>query len=219
MHKKLILLFVLLFFLSACGKKEDTQQTDGNVVIVSKVDENEDYLYFKNYKSVNLSSGEKFDFNVAIFNINSSDVSSVNMELKNMIVKYFRSLKYDRDLVVEGTLISFDVFESSSYISLIANESYYFGNDVHYKGFLVYVISKDTGKLMDNIGLMNAFSIDEDSMFTHVKDISDDSDIDYSIMMMRNNGYKLYVNEDNKLIAIFNESNDNESVKKELVVN
>ena len=72
---------------------------------------------------------------------------------------------------------------------------------------------------LSNEEILEKYKYDEEELLELIENKSNSDDIAFTIMNIKNNGYKLYINADNKLCIIFNEVDDNQSIRKELVLN
>ena len=81
----------------------------------------------------------------------------------------------------------------------------------------MFVINKSTGKILNNIDLLNLFKLDDNVIYDMVKQ-SGVEDSDYVVMYIKNNGYLLYINENGDLVLMYDYISDDNELKKELIL-
>lgn len=218
--KKVVILFICFFFIAGCNKKENVEkvQKKDEVFIVEKIDVNEDYVYYKNYKEVNMSTGV-YVYKYPVINIKSDEIENLNLELKNFIVRSYKDAGIYNGYLNSGNIVDFKYCITDGYISIVNSYYYYIDGMVGEYSDDVYVISLKTGKLVNNSDILKYLNMTEESFYELLESKLETDDIAYSIMNVKKNGYSLYLNEDNKLCVIFYEITDEEEQRKELVLN
>ena len=214
--KKLFVLIVLLLCLVGCDDKKIEEEPEN--VIVTKKDENKDYLMPQTYKTYVLSDGRSYNASWLDINLNSEEMSNLNLTLKNNILLNTKGFEMIDGKVVKGTIVEYKYYEGVNYLSIVEESVSFFNNTYGSTTYNVYNIDISKGIIVDNDTLLSSFNKTEEDIFNSLRN-SDISDSDYVIMYIKNNGYNLYVNSDNKLVLSFVYVNDEEEIKKELVLN
>lgn len=206
--------------ISACGLKDNKNVDDNqdNDFILEKVDNEKDYVYLTKYKSITYDN-EEYELNNLIINIKSEDVDNINLELKSFVIKSFKDMEISDGVLKNGNIINYDYYMSDKFISVIQRYYPYIDSIVGEEEDNVYVISLDTGKTINNEDIIQYYQYDEDYLMEMIEEKTDSDDIAFTMMNIKNNGYKLYINDKDKLCVIFNEIDDNQSIRKELVLN
>lgn len=222
MKQRLFLLIVIVLMLFSCTnkneEKENLQNSEVEIKEVKKIDDLKEYVYFTNYKNLILDNGNEYILKNAYVNLDSEEVKTINLELKNFVLKSYKNLGIENKKVIYGNVISYDYYITEEYISLLQHSSYYINGSLGVANTNIYVINIKNGKIVDNDELMNKFDLTEEKIFEKVRKNLDSDDVEYSIMNMKNN-YSLYINNDNKLVLSFIEINNEEEIKRELILN
>ncbi len=217
--KKMIVLVTLIIFISACVVKEkNIGEIKEKQFVLEKVDHQKDYVYLSEYKDM-FYNNEEYILNNLIINIKSEDVDNINLELKSFVIKSFKDMKIDNGNLKNGNIINYDYYVNNDVISVIQRYFPYIDGVIGEEDCNVYVVSLDTGKSLSNEEILEKYKYDEEELLELIENKSNSDDIAFTIMNIKNNGYKLYINADNKLCIIFNEVDDNQSIRKELVLN
>ena len=214
--KKLFVLIVLLLCLVGCDDKKIEEEPEN--VVVTKKDENKDYFILQTYKAYVLSDGRSYNASWLDINLNSEEMSNLSLTLKNNILLNTKGFEMIDGKVVKGTIVEYKYYEGVNYLSIVEESVNFFNNTYGSTTYNVYNIDISKGIIVDNATLLNSFNKTEEDIFNSLRN-SDISDSDYVIMYIKNNGYNLYVNSDNKLVLSFVYVNDEEEIKKELVLN
>ena len=214
--KKLFVLIVLLLCLVGCDDKKIEEEPEN--VIVTKKDENKDYLMPQTYKTYVLSDGRSYNASWLDINLNSEEMSNLSLTLKNNILLNTKGFEMVDGNVIKGTIVEYKYYEGVNYLSIVEESVNFFNNTYGSTTYNVYNIDISKGIIVDNDTLLSSFNKTEEDIFNSLRN-SDISDSDYVIMYIKNNGYNLYVNSDNKLVLSFVYVNDEEEIKKELVLN
>ena len=219
--KKYLLILVCLLFLVGCTK-EEVKNIEEPVVeekfILNKVDENKDYVYFNNYKEV-LVEGETYVYKYPVVNIVSEEVDNLNLELKNYVIKSYKNAGIYEGNLNSGTIIDYDTYVTEKYISIVQKYYYYIDGMIGEEESKVYVLSLNSGKLVNNEYLLKDYDLTEKELLDKARDKVVTDDIEFAIMNMKNNGYELYVNNENILCMVYYEITNDEAIRKELVLN
>lgn len=222
MKQRLFLLIVIVLMLFSCTnkneEKENLQNSEVEIKEVKKIDDLKEYVYFTNYKNLILDNGNEYILKNAYVNLDSEEVKTINLELKNFVLKSYKNLGIENKKVIYGNVISYDYYITEEYISLLQHSSYYINGSLGVANTNIYVINIKNGKIVDNNELMNKFDLTEEKIYEKVRKNLDSDDVEYSIMNMKNN-YSLYINNDNKLVLSFIEINNEEEIKRELILN
>ena len=214
--KKLFVLIVLLLCLVGCDDKKIEEEPEN--VVVTKKDENKDYFILQTYKAYVLSDGRSYNASWLDINLNSEEMSNLSLTLKNNILLNTKGFEMIDGKVVKGTIVEYKYYKGVNYLSIVEESVNFFNNTYGSTTYNVYNIDISKGIIVDNATLLNSFNKTEEDIFNSLRN-SDISDSDYVIMYIKNNGYNLYVNSDNKLVLSFVYVNDEEEIKKELVLN
>lgn len=218
MRKKIFFFLVFcLFILSGCSKKENNQHNVENSTKFEKKDQNKDYIYFDEVKTLLLNNGDKYVIQYPIVNFTTEESNSVNLELKSVVNKNYRALKIENDKVQSGNILMFESFESDKYVSLVQTKKYYLNGSYLNDNVETYVFSKENGALLPKEKLLESFNYDENSFFEKVSTKLDSDDVSYSLMMIKQSDYRLYV-KNNKLILVYYDTDNENETKKEMII-
>lgn len=218
--KKVYLILLLLISISLLtGCKKDTvvqkieeEQKQENKV-VEKLDKDLDYIYLEDYIVI----GE-YVLQLPKVNLNTTDASSVNLELKTFISSSYANFDIYDNVLNSGNIIENIIYEYDKYVSL--DVKYYYMVDTMMGDYsdIVYVFNTETGKLLSNEDILSIFDLTEDELFSYIEENIDSEDSDYIISNIKSDGYNLFIDNDNSLRIIYYERNDYETKRKELVV-
>ncbi len=218
MRKKMFFFLVFcLFILSGCSKKENNQHNVENSTKIEKKDQNKDYIYFDEVKTLLLNNGDKYVIQYPIVNFTTEESNSVNLELKSVVNKNYRALKIENDKVQSGNILMFESFESDKYVSLVQTKKYYLNDSYLNDSVETYVFSKENGALLSKEKLLESFNYDENSFFEKISTNLDSDDVSYSLMMIKQSDYRLYV-KNNKLILVYYDTDNENEIKKEMII-
>ena len=191
---------------------------------VEKVSKDEEYIYSKLTREVNLYD-DSYNLYEVKFNFESEDQKKVAQELKNIIKdKKINEVYIETDRCItnitdiEGKCLasfysnSINTYESKNYITLIVKYEYIdLIKDVEntfYDGY-VYNFNKKDGSLVTNEDLLKEYDIDLKAEIKNAIQIADGDrtighkEIDYKVEeVIENNTYQLYVNDENKLCIL-----------------
>ena len=213
MNKKLFIIVFLLLVIFGCGKEVTTDtKEEEEPIVVKKIKELEDYLYFDDYKSFNMDGLDIYKLDIPVINIDNSNISSVNTEIKSFI------LSSVNDVFIKGRYITYDYYINKEYVSLLIKFSNYYNGSFEGENVLVYNIDLKNGVNIDNKSLLKSFLIDENELPMVIRNKLDSEDVEYSVTSMKNE-YYLYIDNDSKLHLLFFERNDEEQIKRDLIIN
>ena len=147
----------------------------------------------------------------------SEESNSVNLELKSVVNKNYRALKIENDKVQSGNILMFESFESDKYVSLVQTKKYYLNDSYLNDSVETYVFSKENGALLPKEKLLESFNYDENSFFEKISTNLDSDDVSYSLMMIKQSDYRLYV-KNNKLILVYYDTDNENEIKKEMII-
>ena len=191
MKQRLFLLIVIVLMLCSCTnkneEKENLQNSEVEIKEVKKIDDLKEYVYFTDYKNLILDNGNEYILKNAYVNLDSEEVKTINLELKNFVLKSYKNLGIENKKVIYGNVISYDYYITEEYISLLQHSSYYINGSLGVANTNIYVINIKNGKIVDNNELMNKFDLTEEKIYEKVRKNLDSDDVEYSIMNMKNN--------------------------------
>ncbi len=218
--KKVFLIIVCLFMIVGCKdtKKDlETNEDKETKFELKKLDESKDYVYLIDNRTFKLDNKDYLIQTLNI-NLNSDDVSNINLEIKTFVNNSIKNAVLDNNNLKQGNVISYKYYVTKDYISVIQNYYFYVNGIKGEDKSNVYVISLIDGKRLSNNKLLEIYSLDEDKLYEMLESIIDSEDVLYTISNIKNHGYDLYVNNDNKLCMIYDEVTDEYSEKKELIL-
>ncbi|MBR6133430.1 MAG: hypothetical protein IKQ29_01790 [Bacilli bacterium] len=219
MNKKLFIIVFLLLVIFGCGKEVTTDtKEEEEPIVVKKIKELEDYLYFDDYKSFNMDGLDIYKLDIPVINIDNSNISSVNTEIKSFILSSVNDYIIKNDVFIKGRYITYDYYINKEYVSLLIKFSNYYNGSFEGENVLVYNIDLKNGVNIDNKSLLKSFLIDENELPMVIRNKLDSEDVEYSVTSMKNE-YYLYIDNDSKLHLLFFERNDEEQIKRDLIIN
>lgn len=217
--KRILIIFLCLFLLSGCKDKVLDEEVNEPVenYILEKVDNEKDIVYRSNYKKL-VYEEKEYNLDNVILNIKSEDADNINLEIRSFVNRSYKDMELNDNILIRGNIIDYDYYITDKYVSIIQRYYPYINGTIGEEEDNVYVISLETGKLLDNKKILEIYNYNEEQLFTILENKIDSEDILYTIMNIKNNGYKLYIKED-KLNVIYYEKSDDDSIRKELVLN
>lgn len=220
--KKVLLVFICLLLLVGCKEDIKTESKENTTIVeefkIEKIDASKDYVYLSKYKEVFLG-GENYLFEYPVINIKGDNIDNVNLELKSFIINSYKEATINDGRFVEGKVINHKYYVTDKYISIVETYYEYIDGIVGEKFDNVYVVSLDTGKVVDNSGVLNSYNYTEDDFYALLENTIESDDIPFTLMNIKSNGYKLYIDNDDKLNIIYYEVTNDEEIRKELVLN
>lgn len=218
MKKKIIILLFLVLLLCSCGKKNDIKNNDENNKVITKINSNEDVLFYENYKII-IVNGEEHLLRIPIVNSNSDDALNVSLELKNEVINTYMSYKLIDNVLITGNLIDFDYYCIDDYLVIDETITSYLNEEKNDVVNNYYVINIKSGKLLLKEDFYSIFDVSYDDIINYLSNNITGEDADYIVQMIKNSDFNLYINKDNKLTIVYNEYSDDEIKQKELVYN
>jgi hypothetical protein len=201
--------------LSGCtlSKNKENNIEDNSV---GKIDVNKEYVNETLFKSYKLCNGEDYDAKYIDININSDGVKQFNERLKNNIVNN-STLEIKKNKIIKGNIITYEKYVSKEFVTIIENVDSYFEGNIVSSISNYYIFDIMYGKIYNNDGLLEYFHLEEEDLFNKLSK-SDVEDSDYITMYVKNNGYYLYVDENEKLIMEYVFVGDNGEEKNKLII-
>ncbi len=218
MKKKIIILLFLVLLLCSCGRKNDIKNNDENNKVITKINSNEDVLFYENYKII-IVNGEEHLLRIPIVNSNSDDALNVSLELKNEVINTYMSYKLIDNVLITGNLIDFDYYCIDDYLVIDETITSYLNEEKNDVVNNYYVINIKSGKLLLKEDFYSIFDVSYDDIINYLSNNITGEDADYIVQMIKNSDFNLYINKDNKLTIVYNEYSDDEIKQKELVYN
>lgn len=218
--KKILLIIICLLMITGCNKNKINEDEINNEkpFILEKVKNDKDYVYLSDYRNL-IYEDKEYKLQNLIINIKSDDVDNINLELKSFVTRSFKDMDIDGNKVRKGNIISYDYHVTEKYISIIQRYYPYINGVIGEEMDNVYILSLETGKVLNNEDILKIYEYTQEELYELIKEKTDSEDKAYTIMNIKNNGYKLYIDKNNKLNIIYYEIDDNDSIRKELVLN
>ena len=220
MKRIAVIICLVLLFLGCESKKNNatTTEKEDNFVL-SKVDNSKNYVYSNVIDTYTLPDGSSYDVESIVINLNSEDASNVNMELRSFVKKSNSFKETSDNNLLSGYVYSYSFYVTDDYLSLVIPYQQITNGIYGDEDSLVYVLSMDKGKIISNSDLLERFEMSEKDLFNKVEESIDSEDSLYTMKSIKDNGYYLFVNNDNKLVVLFYEITDEDTIKKELILN
>lgn len=219
MKKGFICLLCFLFLCGCSHNKENVQDNNDKQekFVLEKINNNYDYVYLDTYYNLKLN-GNYYNLDNLIINVNSEDVLNVNLELKSFVTKSYQKMVIDNNEIVEGTIIDYKYYVTDKYISILQLFYPYINGEKGEESVNIYVVSLDNGKVLNNEDILKCFELSEDGLMNKIETNINSEDIMYTMMNIKEEGYDLYINNDNKLVVSYYEVTDINSIRKDLVL-
>lgn len=219
MKKGFICLLCFLFLCGCSHNKENVQDNNDKQekFVLEKINNNYDYVYLDTYYNLKLN-GNYYNLDNLIINVNSEDVLNVNLELKSFVTKSYQNMVIDNNEIIEGTIIDYKYYVTDKYISILQLFYPYINGEKGEESVNIYVVSLDNGKVLNNEDILKCFELSEDGLMNKIETNINSEDIMYTMMNIKEEGYSLYVNSDNKLVVSYYEVTDINSIRKDLVL-
>ena len=203
--------------LGCSNNSEDKSNTKEENKIVSKIDKNKDYVYYEDYKELNIGDKE-YKLDIPVINLDSSNIEVVNIDIKSFIIGSYNEYEIDENNFISGKYIESNSYISDKYISLLIKYNRYNNGTYDEDNYIIYNIDINSGSTLDNSKILKEFDISEEELVNIVRTKLKSEDIEFSIMNMKKD-YKLYIDKEGKLHLLFFEENDDEQIKRDLIVN
>lgn len=219
MKKGFICLLCFLFLCGCSHNKENVQDNNDKQekFVLEKINNNYDYVYLDTYYNLKLN-GNSYNLDNLVINVNSEDVLNVNLELKSFVTKSYQNMVTDNNEIIEGTIIDYKYYVTDKYISILQLFSPYINGEKGEESVNIYVVSLDNGKVLNNEDILKCFELSEDGLMNKIETNINSEDIMYTMMNIKEEGYDLYINNDNKLVVSYYEVTDINSIRKDLVL-
>lgn len=218
--KKIFIFLICCLLICGCSNKKEDQNKEEKKeqeFILEKIDNKQDYIYLQPYHNL-IVNGDEYILNYLIVNIKSDDVQNVNLELRSFVTKSYQNMIIENNELKQGNVVDYKYYKTDEYISILQLYYPYINGVYGEESSNIYVISLKSGEVLSNEEILNDFNISEDELFDKIEENIDSEDVLYSMMNIKEEGYSLYVNSDNKLVVSYYEVNDENSVRKELVL-
>ncbi len=212
--KRIVVVLFCLIALLGCTKKDKVTKIKEKPFEIVKIDDSKELVYLTKYDQVVINNAEK-DINILTINLKSEDVDNINLEIKNFVINSINTSKSMGKNLFTGNAIDYSYYINDNYISVIQKYDFMLDSKKEKENENVYNVSLKTGKKLENKDLLKEFDMSEEKIYSMI----DDKDKDYWITYIKENGYKLFVGDNNKLHCIIEIETDNETIKKELVLN
>ena len=203
--------------LGCSNNSEDKSNTKEGNKVVSKIDKNKDYVYYEDYKELNIGDKE-YKLDIPVINLDSSNIEVVNIDIKSFIIGSYNEYEIDENNFISGKYIESNSYISDKYISLLIKYNRYNNGTYDEDNYIIYNIDINSGSTLDNSKILKEFDISEEELVNIVRTKLKSEDIEFSIMNMKKD-YKLYIDKEGKLHLLFFEENDDEQIKRDLIVN
>ena len=211
MKKILVFGCILLFLICGCGKKSNESS---NSVINNYDGGSIEFETFHNYL---LSNDEEYIQKLPVINAKTSDADNVNLELKSKLTINNKKALIDEEKYTKLNYSDYSLFESNKIVSLLSLNYLYYNGTKELIDLNAYSFYSDSYKYLSNEDLLEFFEISESEMFDKILNNSDFDSPEYEVMMIKNKGYVLVVENDN-LVIYFIEHIDEESQLKRMVI-
>lgn len=206
-----------MVILCGCGQQKD-ESFEHNDAIIKKNDDGKDYVYFEDFNTYNLKNEDVIKQRLPIINGNTKDANNVNLELKNKVNYNLKKAVYENDVVSRLNYSEYISYESDDYFSLIDIDYQFYDGEKSLVNFRVYNFVKNKIELVDNQVILDKYDMNEDKLFDKVLSNMNINNPEYSLMMLKSDGYSLTVNNDNKLVIVYIEANDDDLQIKNMVI-
>lgn len=221
--KKTILIIICLIFVVGCEEKQVKGKIEDETSIVEnftieKINSEEDYVYLAKYKEVYLG-GDSYLFEYPVINLKGDNIDNVNLELKSFIINSYKEATINNGRFVEGRVVNHKYYVTDKYISIVETYYEYIDGIVGENFDNVYVVSLETGKIVDKVDVLHSFNFSEEEFYEKLESTIESEDIAFTLMNIKNNGYKLYIDDVGSLNIIYYEITNDEEIRKELVLN
>ena len=219
--KKLLVLLISIILLTGCNKNEksvDDISINEQTTELKKIDENQDKVFFNTYRKLKLN-GELYELKIPTINFNSQDISSINLEMKSFVGDCYKNLSLNDTEIVAGNIVDYETFEYDKYVTVKQNYYFYYEGNKMSHDANIYAIDYSIGKFLSNEDILLIYDISQDDLFELLEKKINSNDTELTMLSIKNDGYKLFINNDGKLVIFYIETNDDDQVKKELILN
>lgn len=192
------------FFTKKIISNDNSINTDNNEIISYKIDNNKDYIYYKNEEVI--SESAEIYYKDVVINLNTQEVLSETLNKENNIYK--ENIKYISDInILSNDLINYnndnlyalnfreyETYEFDKYVSLVINDYNYTCFDlITFDKVKSYVFDTSNGKLLSNEELLSMYNLSLDNIKDNIRNVLNNEQS---------------INEDKELIKIEDTIND-----------
>ena len=103
-------------------------------------------------------------------------------------------------------------------ILLIQDYSYFIESIPRDINSRIYVVNKETGRLISNADLLKEKEMTEEDLFSFILNLADLEDSLFVLSILKQDGYQLYFNQKMDLILRYYERDNDDVIKRELLV-
>ncbi len=217
MKKVFFFLLITFLLLTGCEKKNETIEIEESKYGIAKLDSQRDYVYFETLQSINCKACTDYDLQYAYINLNSDSVANINLEIKNFVNTSYQAMVFEEEFV-QGRLFHYDYFINEKYITLIQDYSYFIESIPRDINSRIYVVNKETGRLISNADLLKEKEMTEEDLFSFILNLADLEDSLFVLSILKQDGYQLYFNQKMDLILRYYERDNDDVIKRELLV-
>lgn len=225
--------FVIVLFLAIGGyfftdyilnvKEEVSKNNKKEEKINYKIDEEKDYVYFQNEKSIIDEDDVEVYYKDVIINIKGQE--NITEILENENKKYQGNIKYlsDMELLSEDiitynynniyalTFREYKVYEYNDYVSLVIDNHNYSCFDLNsFASTKSYVFDISEGKLLTNEDVLNLYDVNMNHIINKIKEkLTNDQQVVDEVELIKIDetindlNYSLYINEYGRLYISF----------------
>ena len=225
--------FVIVLFLAVGGyfftdyilnvKEEVSKNNKKEEKINYKIDEEKDYIYFQNEKSIIDEDDVEVYYKDVIINIKGQE--NITEILENENKKYQGNIKYlsDMELLSEDiitynynniyalTFREYKVYEYNDYVSLVIDNHNYSCFDLNsFASTKSYVFDISEGKLLTNEDVLNLYDVNMNHIINKIKEkLTNDQQVVDEVELIKIDetindlNYSLYINEYGRLYISF----------------
>ncbi len=171
----IILISVILFTLTGCGKEETNENPQENImqnetttnIAITKIDDTKDWVYPKYDRTFEYEGWDSVKIEVPSININTEQIRNLNTEIMN---DYEDNIKSNNESPSPVTEVSYEFYVNGDIVSVIITENQVQASIPKYE---VYNVNIVTGKILDNMDLLILNNITVDQYETQVKAVLD----------------------------------------------
>lgn len=218
MKKVFIILICFILLVGCTNEKEEVKSVKKEEFVIEKIDSNKDFVYFNKYKEISIGD-DNYIYQYPVVNIKSDEVDNLNLELKNFVIRSYKDAGIYEGILNSGNVIDYKYYVTDDFISIVQSHYYYIDGMIGEYDDKVYVLSFDNGKILNNEDILKKINMTEDVLYDKLEKVIDSEDVAFSLMNIKESGYSLYVNNEDKLCIIYYEVTNDEGIRKELVLN
>ena len=247
------ILFILIVLTIGIGGyiyafKNDNHKTEKELkektIIDNKKDESKDLIYFENERKV--SNELNITYKDAVINLNNSQASAINNQIKKENEELFNSvkkisettndteneIKYNTDNIYSATIREYQVFKYDNYISLIISDTQYdcFKGVNDSLNIQSYIFDASTNERISNIDILNKYETSLSTVKDKIKEYltkmqtsaeeNNSIKVEETIDSLNNeDNYALYIDESGELVIKYIVKSDNLNYNETMVIN